>query len=158
MTSTYDALDRSVNASCCFHYGRAPKTNLGLRSIYGAAMLHNQSFGIHTAVKAAFAVGVSRPALHAAERLLQSQDDKLIRRVVAGYEPLLAFAGKVRGRVRLIQAFEAASGDDRIALGRAPATVLFDAAVASLALSINRCRSSSLRPASFASIRVKETP
>ena len=124
------AINVYVNNSVHHHYGRPPKRNPALQAFAAAQMLREGWLGIDTAVKAAAATGVTRAAVKAAQIILES-DENLAAVVLQGWEPLSRAADKVRGRVKLIEAFNNANSDDRAELGRVVgASELFDIVVA----------------------------
>ena len=107
-----------VNDRLHHHYGQSPKRNRALQAFVAVYLLRERAFGIDTIVKAAVATGVTRAAVKAAQIILESGDELLAVEVLQGWESLSRAADKVRGRVKLIQAFESATPDDRIALVR----------------------------------------
>jgi hypothetical protein len=93
------------------HRGRPPKYNRALQAFIGVHLLRKHELGVDSIAKAAIASGTAG--------------------VLAGRETLFRAASRVRGRVKLIETFRAATADDRVALGRViGATQLFDAAIA----------------------------
>jgi hypothetical protein len=123
-----------VNDRIHHHHGRGPKPNAALQAFVAAHLLRERVLGIDTAVKAAAATGVTRAAVKAAQTVIQNGNQDLVQQVLRGWEPLSRAADKVRGRVKLIEAFETATPDDRIAFARAIGpTELFDNVI-SLAL------------------------
>jgi hypothetical protein len=124
----YDPIEKYVNGAR-HHNGQAPKQNRAL--FIGAHLLHERLLGIDTATQAAIATGVTRAAIIDALLILQSENAILAAYVLSGRETLSGGAKAVRGRVRLVEAFKAASPEDRVGLGQAVgASVLFDAAIA----------------------------
>ena len=120
-----------VNDRLHHHYGRSPKRNPALQAFVAAQMLREGWLGIDTAVKAAAATGVTRAAVKDAQIILESGDENLAADVLQGWESLSRAADKVRGRVKLVEAFKSATPDDRIAFARVIGpTELFEAAVA----------------------------
>jgi hypothetical protein len=119
-----------VNKCVHHHYGRPPKRNAAFQAFAAAQMLREGWLGIDTAVKAAAATGVTRAAVKAAQIILESGDENLAADVLQGRESLLRAADKVRGRVKLVEAFNSATPDDRIAFARVIGpTELFEAAI-----------------------------
>jgi thioredoxin-like negative regulator of GroEL len=106
------------------------KRNPSLQAFVAACLLRESLFGIDTAVKAAAATGTTRAAVHAALIVLQNGDEGLAASVLKGWEPLSRAADKVRARVKLVEAFNSATPDDRVAFARAIGpTELFEAAI-----------------------------
>jgi hypothetical protein len=113
------------------HRGRPPKYNRALQAFIGAHLLRERALGIDSITKAAIASGTTRAAVSAALTILHTEDVTLAASVLAGRESLFRAASRVRGRVKLIETFRAATAADRVALGRViGATQLFDAAIA----------------------------
>jgi aspartate/methionine/tyrosine aminotransferase len=120
-----------VNDRLHHHYGRPPKRNPALQAFIAVYLLRERALGIDTIVKAAVATGTTRAAVHAALIVLQNGDEDLVASVLKGWEPLWRAADKIRARVKLIEAFNNASSDDRAELGRVVgASELFDSVVA----------------------------
>ena len=120
-----------VNDRLHHHHGQSPKRNRALQAFVAVYLLRERAFGIDTIVKAAVATGVTRAAVKAAQIIVESGDELLAADVLQGWETLSRAADTVRGRVKLIQAFESATPDDRIAFARVIGPdALFEAAVA----------------------------
>lgn len=120
-----------VNNSLRHHYGRSPKRNAALQAFLAVHLLRERVFGVDTITKAAIATGTTRNAVHAALIILQNGDENLAANVLQGRESLSRAADKVRGRVKLVEAFKSATPDDRIAFARVIGpTELFEAAIA----------------------------
>lgn len=119
-----------VNNCVHHHYGRPPKRNPAFQAFVAAHLLLEGVLGIDTAVKAAAATGTTRDAVRDALIILQNGDENLAADVLQGFEPLSRAADKVRGRVKLVEAFKSATPDDRIAFARVIGpTELFEAAI-----------------------------
>jgi hypothetical protein len=126
----YALIEKYVNG-VRHHNGQAPKQNRALQAFIGAHLLRERLLGIDTATQAAIATGVTRAVIINASLILQSENAILAAYVLSGGETLSGGAKAVRGRVRLVEAFKAASPEDRVGLGHAVgASVLFDAAIA----------------------------
>ena len=120
-----------VNDRLHHHHGQSPKRNLALQAFVAVYLLRERVFGVDTITKAAVATGTTRAAVHAALIIQQNGDENLAADVLQGRESLLRAADKVRGRVKLVEAFKNATPDDRIAFARVIGpTELFEAAVA----------------------------
>ena len=119
-----------VNDRLHHHHGRSPKRNPALQAFIAVYLLRERALGIDTIVKAAVATGTTRAAVNAALIVLQNGDEGLAASVLKGRESLSRAADKVRGRVKLIEAFQSATPDDRVAFARAIGpTELFEAAI-----------------------------
>ena len=119
----------SMTACITITVGRA-KRNPALQAFIAVYLLRERALGIDTIVKAAVATGTTRAAVHAALIVLQNGDEGLAASVLKGWESLSRAADKVRGRVKLIEAFKSATPDDRVAFARAIGpTELFEAAI-----------------------------
>src|SRR5258708_3258309 len=91
-------------------HGRPPKHNGALKAFLGGHLLR--------ITKAAIASGSTNAKVSAALTILQNDDTVLTASVLQGRETLARTAGKVRGRVRLVEAFKTAASDDLAVLGR----------------------------------------
>ena len=119
-----------VNDRLHHHYGRSPKRNPALQAFLAVYLLRERVLGVDTIVKAAVATGTTRDAVRAALIILQNGDENLAADVLQGWESLSRAADKVRGRVKLVEAFKSATPDDRIAFARVIGpTELFEAAI-----------------------------
>jgi hypothetical protein len=120
-----------VSSRARYRAGHPPKSNRNLQAFIAADLLRARRYGIATVTAASLCTGVSRPMVHAALTLLQSEDAKLIAEVLQGHEALQSAAAKVRGRAKLIEDFKNATVEDRAAFGHAVGVAaLFDSAVA----------------------------
>ena len=115
------------------HNGRPPEPIPALKAFIAAWLYQTGTFGIDTVTKAAIATGVSRAKIDNALIILQADDVKLARTVLAGFETLHHAAKSIRPRVRLIGAYAVATPADRIALSQAVGPdAMFDTVVAAL--------------------------
>jgi hypothetical protein len=105
------------------HRGRSPHIQRYHRAARRAFMGANLHLGVPVAPltlnEAAAAVASTPQYVAAATIVLQGDDPNLITRVLRGDVSLPNAANQVRARVKLIAAFQNASPDDRIALGKA---------------------------------------
>jgi len=128
-----------VNDRLHHHCGRSAKRNPASQALIAVYLLRERAVGIDAIVKAAVATGTTRTAVHAALIDLPNGDEDLAASMLKGRETLSCAANKVRGRVKLIEVFEIATSDDRIAFARVIGPdALFDNVVA-LAL-CTQCR------------------
>jgi hypothetical protein len=125
------AITPYVSSSARSRAGHPTKPNRILQAFIAADLLRKGKYGIATVTAASFCTGVSRPMVHAALTLLQSDDERLIAEVLQGREALQSAAAKVRGRAKPIEDFKNATVEDRAAFGHAVGVAaLFDSAVA----------------------------
>jgi hypothetical protein len=128
----YGHLEYRVN--CIQHHnGRPPEPIPAMKAFVAAWLYQNGAFGIDTVTKAVIATGVSRAEVDNALIILQADDVKLARDVLAGWETLSHAAKSIRPRVRLIGAYTVATPADRIALSQAVGPdAMFDTITAAL--------------------------
>ena len=88
-----------------------------MRAVTGASILLGLAVKASSQKSAAEMVGSSRRYVEAAVWVLQAEDPQLLANVLAGREPLLSAAVKVRRRANLIVAYRKANSEDRAAAG-----------------------------------------
>ena len=126
-----NSISTYVNDCLHHHHGQSLKRNPAAQGLVAAYLLREGVLGIDTTLKAAAATGTTRDGVRDALILLQNGDETLAADVLQGRESLSRAADKVRGRVKLVEAFKSATPDDRIAFARVIGpTELFEAAVA----------------------------
>ena len=101
---------------------RKPQKNrygerLAILRAFTGARLYRAGAGFDTLVEIAESVGSCVTYVRAAITLYEADDINLMIDVRLGRQSLLAAAAKARRRVKLIEAYEQASPDDRKALG-----------------------------------------
>jgi hypothetical protein len=114
----YGLLEYHVNL-VQHHNGRPPEQIPAMKAFVAAWLYQNGAFGIDTVTKAVIATGVSRAEVDNALIILQADDVRLARDVLAGWETLSHAAKSIRFRVRLIGVHTVATPADRIALSKA---------------------------------------